>query len=129
MPEKKRGRDPGKPPERREEDNSYHRAARYPGEEASEQPYDAMQEMIRVEPCNLSVYRLRLGEDLEYHVAVLGEPPEERLQRRIEDTLKDGMPVTLPQEVLNALIARRHEQQHNGDWVERHHFPRRRRTQ
>ena len=126
MPERQRGRDPGKSPERKEENNSYHRAAKYPSEESSEVPYDTMQQLIYEEPCSLSVYRLRLGEELAYHVAVLGEPPEERLQRRIENTLKDGTPVTLPQEVLAALIARRREQQQHGEWVERHHFPRRR---
>jgi len=88
-----------------------------------------MQELIRVEPCDLSVYRIRLGELLEYHVAVLGEPPEKGLQRRIEDVLKDGERVELPQEVLTALIERRKSQQQLGPWVEHHHFPRRRRTQ
>ena len=128
MPEKRRGRDPGKPPERKEDDNSYHRAARYPGEEVSEQPYDTMQQLIYEKPCNLSVYRLRLGPQLDYHVAVLGETPPPELQRSIEELLSAGERVTLPQEVLSYLNERRREQQKEGDWVEKHHFPRRRRT-
>lgn len=127
MPERQRGRNPNKQPKREQEPNSYHRAAKYPGEVESEAPYDAAQELIRVEPCDLSAYRIRLGEQLEYHVAVLGEPPAEALQRRIEDILKDGEPVTLPAEVLAALIERRTEQQRLGGWVERHHYPRKRR--
>jgi hypothetical protein len=130
MPERQKGRKVPETPqlERKEQNQSiYHQAAKYAGEVESEAPYDTLQELIRVEPCELSVYRLRLGEQLEYHVAVLGAPPEERLQRRIDDIFKDGEPVTLPQEVLDALLERRREQQKHGSWVERHHFPRKRR--
>jgi hypothetical protein len=122
MPERQRGR---KPPERKE-DTLYSKAVRYPDEQSSESPYDNVQELIRVEPCNLSVYRIRLGDHLEYHVAVLGEPPAQELQRRIDDFLKDGEAVTLPSEAVDALLARRAQQQKDGPWVEHRHFPRRR---
>lgn len=122
MSEKRRGRDPEKG------QNLYYKAVKYPDEESSEKPYETLQDFIKQESVNLSVYRLRFGEQLDYHVAILGKPPEEGLRRLIDDTLKDGELVTIPQEILDALVSRREEQRRYGTWVERHHFPRRRRT-
>lgn len=127
MPERQRGRDPDRLQQKEQARNSYHRAARYPHEDASEAPYDTLRQLIFDEPCNLSAYRLRVGEALEWHVAVLGEHPLDELQRRIEDVLATGEPVTLPQEILNVLIQRRRTHSGKGKWVEHHHFPRRRR--
>lgn len=128
MPERLRGRKTPPPTPREQDPQPYHRAAKYPDEQSSEGPYDTLQEFIRREPVNLSAYRIRLGEKLDYHVAALGERPAKGHQRRINEILKDGEHVTLPQEVLDALTARRREQQAHGPWVERHHFPRKRRT-
>jgi coenzyme F420-reducing hydrogenase gamma subunit len=125
MPERQKGRDPGPRPE--SEKAPFHLAARYADEHTSETPYDQAQQAIYETPCDLSAYRLRLGEALEWHVAVLGAPPAPELVRRIEAILSTGEPVTLPGELLAYLTARRKEQTQQGEWVEKHHFPRRRR--
>jgi hypothetical protein len=122
------GRDPNKLVGGEQLRAPYHRAARYPDEQASEAPYDQAQQTIYETPCDLSVYRLRLGPELTWHVAVLGNPPDEDLNRRIEEILTSGEQVPLPDEVLVQLAARRREQSNRGPWVEAHHFPRRRRT-
>src|SRR5262249_55667191 len=96
-------------------------------EQSSEVPYDQAQQAIYETPCDLSVFRLRLGPDLAWHVAALGASPAEELQRRIEAILSTGEPVTLPDDVLGYLAQRRKEQSKQGPWVEKHHFPRRRR--
>lgn len=127
MSERPRGRDPGKPPRKEQEQLPFHKAARYPDEQSSEAPYDAAQQTIHDTPCDLSAYRLRLGRGLEWHVAVLGALPPPELAQRIEDILSTGEPVTLSDEVLLYLIERRKEQSKQGPWVEKHHFPRRRR--
>jgi hypothetical protein len=127
MPERQRGRDPGPSPE--QEKASYHKAAKYPSEEASEQPYDQLQQALYETPCDLSAYRIRLGPTLDYHIATLGNPPPAELQRRIEEILATGETVTLPEEILVYLTQRRREQQRQGQWVEKHHFPRKRRLQ
>lgn len=106
----------------------YHRAARYPDDTTSKGPYDETQQLLHDTPCNLSVYRLRLGEDFKYHVVVLGNPPPEELHRRIEDILSTGEQVTLAPGVIEFLIIRRRQQSAEGPWVEKHHYPRRRRT-
>jgi coenzyme F420-reducing hydrogenase gamma subunit len=125
MPERQKGRDPGPRPE--PEKAPFHRAARYADEQSSEAPYDQAQQAICETPCDLSTYRLRVGEALEWHVAVLGTPPAPGLVRRIEDILATGELVTLPDELLAYLTARRKAHTKQGQWVEKHHFPRRRR--
>jgi len=127
MPERQRGRDPNRQPRKEPEKAPYHRAARYSDEQSSEAPYDQAQQAIYATPCDLSVYRLRLGPELAWHVAALGAPPAEELQRRIEAILSTGEPVTLPDDMLIYLTKRRKEQSPQGEWVEKHHFPRRRR--
>jgi len=125
MPERQRGRDPNKLVGGQAR-APYHRAARYSDEQASEAPYDQAQQTIYETPCDLSVYRLRLGLELTWHVAILGSPPPEGLNRRIEEILVSGEQATLPDEMLAQLTARRQEQSKRGPWVEAHHFPRRR---
>ena len=128
MPERQRGRDPNRFTRKEQEHApSFHQAARYPDEQSSETPYDQAQQTIYETPCDLSIYRLRLGHNLVWHVAVLGSPPPEDLQRRIEEILSTGEPVTLPDDILTHLVQRRAEQSGRGDWAEAHHFPRRRR--
>src|SRR6266545_3456250 len=103
MPERQRGRDPNRFTRKEQEHApSFHQAARYPDEQSSETPYD------------LSIYRLRLGHNLVWHVAVLGSPPPEDLQRRIEEILSTGEPVTLPDDILTHLVQRRAEQSGRG---------------
>jgi hypothetical protein len=128
MPERQRGRDPNKLVGGDQLRAPYHRAARYMDEQASEAPYDQAQQTIYETPCDLSVYRLCLGPELTWHVAVLGNLPPEGLNRRIEEILASGEQIALPDEVLAQLTARRREQSSRGSWVEAHHFPRRRRT-
>src|SRR6266545_2601851 len=103
MPERPRGRDPNRQPRKEQPPKPFHKAARYPNEQSSEAPYDQSQQAIYETPCDLSAYRLRLGRDLVWHVAVLGTTPPPELVRRIDDILSSGDPVTLPDDVLRYL--------------------------
>lgn len=131
MPERQRGRDPNRHwRESQEKQHApFYRAARYPSEASSEHPYDRAQQLIHDEPCDLSTYRLRIGPEYQWDVAVLGDVPSEGLVRRIEDVLKTGERVSLPDDVLTALTLRRLQQMQHGPWVERHYGKRRRKTQ
>jgi hypothetical protein len=124
MSEGQRGRDPNK--QRLKNLPAYHQAARYPDEQTSERPYDQMQQAIYETPCDLSAYRLMLGRDLVWHVAVLGNTPPEQLHRRITEILATGEQVTLPDNDLIALNERRKKQSKRGEWVEGHYGKRRR---
>lgn len=130
MPERQRGRDPNRQRGKDQEKQhaAVYRAARYPSDEASAHPYDHAQQLIHDEPCDLSTYRLRIGPEYHWHVAVLGEVPSEGLVRRIEEVLKTGERVSLPDDVLTALTFRRLAQMQHGPWVERHYGKRRRKT-
>lgn len=134
MPERQRGRDPNKgqkhkhKQEREEEESFFIQAARYPHEEASKPPYDAAQQAIYETPCDLSAYRFQMAPEYNWHIAVLGSPPPEELQRRITVILATGRPTTLPEVIVNQLRARRTTQEQHGEWVEGH-YPHRRRTQ
>jgi hypothetical protein len=129
MPERQWGRDPNRHRGESQEKPraAFYRAARYQSEEFSEHPYDQAQQLIHDEPCDLSTYRLRIGPEYHWHVAVLGEVPPEGLVRRIEEVLKTGEPVSLPDDVLTVLSLRRVQQMQHGPWVERHYGKRRRR--
>ena len=119
MPERQRGRDPNRHRGEVQEKQhpAFYRAARYQSEESSEHPYDQAQQLIHDEPCDLSTYRLRIGPEYQWHVAVLGDVPSEELVRRIEGVLKTGERVSLPDDVLTALTLRRLQQMEYGPWV------------
>ncbi len=81
-----------------------------------------MQEAIYTGPPNdLSTYRLMLAE--QWHVAVLGEPPPEELDQKLQAILDQGVPATLPEDILDYLKQRRAEAIKRGSWVEGHYRP------
>lgn len=103
-------------------DAGYLRAARFSGERPAGRAYVQLQEAIFQAPaCELSVFRLQLHRD--WHVAVLGDPPAETLERRIRQVLARGTPASLPENILAALQRRRTEATRIGPWVERHVRP------
>src|SRR5215211_8550453 len=86
----------------------YLRVARFSGERPAGRAYNQLQEAIFRSPgCDLSVYRMLLRRD--WHVAVLGDPPAETLERRIRQVLSRGTPASLPKDVLAELQRRRAE--------------------
>jgi hypothetical protein len=97
----------------------YFKVARFSSERPAGKAYNLAQELIyRDTRCDLSVYRLQL--EAIWHVAVLGEQPQRKLQRRLEAILSTGEPTTLPEEILRELERRRAQATKLGPWVERH---------
>jgi hypothetical protein len=110
------------PPSENRSPSLYLQAARFPSERKAERAYFRAQEALYKAPeCDLSSYRFLL--DRISHVAVLGTPPSEELDRTIRRILASGEPASLPEEVLTLLLQRRAEQIRLGPWVERHHRP------
>ena len=99
----------------------YIEAARFASERQAGRAYFRVQEALYRTECDLSTYRLLLNQ--VPHVAVLGAPPPEDLDRTIRKILSSGEPATLPAEVIATLVERRAEQIRLGPWVERHHRP------
>ena len=100
----------------------YIQAACFPSERKAGRAYFRVQDALyRTPDCDLSAYRLLLNRIS--HVAVLGAPPPEELDRTIRRILSSGEPTTLPAEVIAALLKRRAEQIRFGPWVERHVRP------
>jgi hypothetical protein len=100
----------------------YLQAARFRSERKAERAYFRAQEALYKAPeCDLSTYRFLL--ERISHVAVLGAPPPEELDRTIRRILAAGEPTTLPDEVVEALLKRRAQQIRLGPWVERHWRP------
>jgi hypothetical protein len=98
----------------------YYRAARFSGERPAGRAYSQAQELIFRDPgCDLSVYRLQL--ERVWHVAVLGEPPREDLDRKLRAILARGEPASLPEEIRLELRRRRAQAIQLGPWVERHY--------
>ena len=97
----------------------YLRVARFSGERPAGRAYNQLQEAIFRSPgCDLSVFRLSL--DRQWLVSVLGDPPDEPLDRRIRQVLARGVPASLPDDILAELQRRRAEATRIGPWVERH---------
>jgi hypothetical protein len=112
------------PPEGKPEQEPvpYHRASRFRGESSSRRAYFQTQDTIFNEPeCDLSAYRFLLRQF--WHVAVLGEPPPEDLERKLQEILQRGEPSTLPPEILKLLSERRAQATRQAPWVERHYRP------
>jgi hypothetical protein len=96
--------------------------ARFSGERPAGRAYNQLQDAIFRSPaCELSVFQMLLQRD--WHVAVLGDPPDETLERRIRQVLARGTPASLPDEILAELQRRRAEATQLGPWVERHARP------
>ena len=110
------------PPSSDQSQRRYLQAARFPTERKAGRAYFKLQQALYTTPdCDLSAYRFLLNRIS--HVAVLGAPPPEPLDRTIRRILASGEPTTLPTEVLTLLLQRRAEQTRFGNWVERHHRP------
>jgi hypothetical protein len=123
MPERQRGRDPNRRPDIGLPD--YRRAARFPDDPTSNTAYEQTRDIIREEPCDLSLYRTALLPDVIWHVLVLGSTPAEVVRERIDQALLRGEAVELPEDVWRTFNQRRLEQSGKGPWVERRTLRRR----
>ena len=124
-PRRQHGRTPppaetGRNPEH--EPRDYVHAAYFANEHIAGHAYEQAQEAIYTGPPNeVSAYRLILEE--RWHVACLGEPPPEDLDQKLQAILDQGVPATLPEEILDYLKQRRAEAIKRGQWVEGHYRP------
>src|SRR5687767_4014016 len=107
----------------KEQDSTpYYLASKFSGEKPAGTAYFTAQELIFNAPdCELSVYRFQLSRI--YHVAVVGDKPEQELEDKLKDILSKGEPTSLPSMVLQQLLARRLQQTQHGEWIERHYRP------
>jgi hypothetical protein len=104
------------------EPQPYYQAAKFAGERPAGQAYFAAQEVLYTNTENdLSAYRFLLYRI--WHVAVLGEQPQEALALQLQAILASGEAVSLPDDVLGLLFARRQQAKQLGPWVERHERP------
>jgi hypothetical protein len=105
---------------------SYSLIARFQYEPPARRAYFRAQEAVFTAqpPADLSVYRFQL--DRISHVAVIGEPPPQELERTLRAILATGIPASLPAEVLKQLQDRRTRMSAQGLWVEGHYRPGRR---
>src|ERR1041384_8020159 len=87
------------------EPQPYYQAVRSPTERSAGQAYFQAQEAIFTTDCDLSAYRLQVNR--LWHVAVLGSPPPEQLERSLRTILAAGKPIPLPADVLSILLERR----------------------
>ena len=95
-------------------------AARFRAERPSRRVYFKAQDIIYRKPdSELSVYRFQLNQI--FHVAILGAPPDQTLEQRLRRLLVAGDAVTLPDDVLTMLVARREHASREGSWVEHHY--------
>jgi hypothetical protein len=101
----------------------YYQAARYPSKTAAGKAYNPLQQLIHDENCDLSVYRYLQPREGTWYVVIIGEKPLHHLQERITKLLKKGKAVTLDDDTITVLLARRLQQIQQGDWVEGHYGP------
>ena len=99
----------------------YLQAARFSTERKAGRAYFQVQDAIFTTDCDLSAYRFLLNRIS--HVAVLGAPPPQELDRSIRRILASGEPTPLPAEIVETLLQRRAQQTRLGLWVEQHHRP------
>jgi hypothetical protein len=106
------------------EGSPYCLAAKFSSERAAGRVYFQVQKLIDNPDADLSAYRLQLQG--VWHVAVVGDAPDNGLAEQLEKRIAAGEPVELPSDALDFLIQRRAEQIKHGPWVERHYRPGRR---
>lgn len=111
---------PGGDPDK-EREQPYYQVARFFQEGSARRAYFAAQETIFAAECELSSYRFLLQD--RWHVAVVGEQPEEDLEHQLQRALRAGTPVSLPQDVLTALDERGKAIRKQALWTERHYRP------
>jgi len=108
--------------ENKEQEGPYYMASCFRSDLPAKIAYSQAEELIfRDRKADLSAYRFLL--DNVRHVAVVGAPPHERLQKQLEKILSYGEPATLPEEIVTALHKRRVEMKRHGEWVEGHYRP------
>ncbi len=118
------------PDAERTKEDTYQRAARFDGrwaEQDAEQAYQrSRRDLHRSQlETDLSVFRLQIGNrigDIAYlgwYVALIGKPPDEALEARLERHLARGTPVELPEAVTMMLQERRAKDAGLAPWVER----------
>ncbi len=116
---------PVPPSEESQDHPAYLKVARFSGEKQAGRAYRKAQDLLFATPdCELSSYRFHL--DRIWHVAVLGDPPPEDLDRQLRTILSKGVPASLPEEVLAQLQQRRAQATKLGPWIEGHYRPGRR---
>lgn len=89
----------------------YHRAARFDGEDAAWHAYlrSCLDVAVSRPETDISVYRMEIGELIGpvalvgWYVALIGEQPDGTLERRLEANLATGLPMRLPEEVVEML--------------------------
>ena len=109
-------------PSSEQEPLPYYLASKFSGERPAGKAYFQAQELIFKEEDNqLSVYRFQLYRI--YHVAVVGDKPDQELEDKLNGILSAGEYVPLPSMVLKQLLARRQQQTKRGPWTERHYRP------
>src|SRR5437660_12684122 len=89
---------------REAESPPYYRAATFIGRIPAGLAYFRAQEAIVGAPVDLSTFRFQLNRI--WHVAILGEPPPEPLDRTLRQILAAGEATTLPPDILRALQER-----------------------
>src|SRR5215212_7316691 len=102
----------------------YRHAVRFPNEPTSNTAYEQARDIIKVEPCDLSLYRTVLLPSQSWHVLVLGQIPEEPVQERIYGAFTGGEAVELPEEVWRAFNQRRLESAGKAPWTEKRYLRR-----
>lgn len=105
----------------KEQEQPFFRAVKYEREVVAARTYFQVQEIVFDSDCDLSVYRFQLRGIS--HVAILGAKPPLEVDAKLQSTMKDGVPVALPSEVVKALLKRRSQATNMGPWVERHYRP------
>lgn len=92
---------------------------RYPTAQQSARAYDAIRNLLYLHDCDLAGYRLH-DEDGDWIVVVLGNPPSVQLTLRCERAMRaaGGQSVSLPDDLLLWLSARKHLLLHNRSWAE-----------
>lgn len=103
------------------EPTPYYQASRFSGERAAGKAYAKAQHTIFTRDCDLSAYRFHIKEI--WHVAILGERPDEAVEQKLQKILSAGEPVTLDPDVLKLLHERREQAKQQGSWVEGHYRP------
>lgn len=126
MPEKPRGPSSAKRSGNQERLPDYRKASRFPDEPASNIAYEAARDIIYEAPYDLSLYRTALLPTQDWYVLILGQTPNAEVRGRIDQALKTGEAVELPEDVWRLFNQRRLEQSGQGPWVERRYLPRRR---
>jgi hypothetical protein len=99
---------------------AYYQARQFPNELTSNSAYEGVRQILYETPCDLSTFRTILLPDMLWNVLVLGGNPNEELHRRIDQSLRHGDPVELPDDIWIGFNQRRLEQLAQGQpWVER----------